>query len=211
MREQLNDNPMAQVGLVALLVVAAAFMFMRMSGGGEEESESAGPTEATVSVEGTGQVGTASGATPGEAVEGAVESALEATPGVAGATASAVPTPPLPAPVRTAYESGDTVVLLFVHDGGIDDPMVERATTPVEADAGVSLFVVPARQVARYAAVTVGLEVNRVPALVVVRPRHLSGGSPEGIVEYGYQTPEGVRQAVRDASYEGREIPYHPG
>jgi len=209
-REQLNDNPMAQVGLVVILVIAAALMFVRMSGGGEEESESAGPTEATVSVEGTGQVGTASGATPGEAVEGAVESALEAAPGATGGVAGAVPTPPLPAPVKAAYESGNTVVLLFVHDGGIDDEKAEQAATAVEGDPGVSLFIVPSRQVARYAAVTVGLAVNRVPALVVVRPKRFSGGSPEATVDYGYQTPEGVQQAVKDASYSGRELPYHP-
>lgn len=191
MREQLNENPMAQVGLVLLLIVVAAFMFMRMSGGGEEEAESAAPTEATASV------------------EEPAESALEATP-PATAAVSAVPTPPLPAPVKAAYASGDTVVLLFVHDGGIDDAMVERATAGIEGEPGVALFVVPARQVARYAAVTVGVEVNRVPALVVVRPRHLSGDIPEATVDYGYQTSEGVQQAVRDASYEGRELPYHP-
>lgn len=208
MREQLNENPMAQVGLIALLVVVAAFMFMRMSGGGEEEAES-GATEATVSVEGTEQTGTAAGATPGEAVEGAVEGALEATPPAATGV-TAVPTPPLPAPIKDAYKGGNTVVLLFVHDGGIDDAMVKRATAGLEGDPGVSLFTVPSRQIARYAAVTVGLEVNRVPALVVVRPKHLSGGTPEATVDYGYQTPEGVRQAVEDASYEGRELPYHP-
>jgi hypothetical protein len=201
---------MAQVGLVVLLVVVAAFMFMRMSGGGEEEeSESAAPTEASVSVEGTGQTGTATGATPAETVEGAVENALEATPSAAGAT-GAVPTPPLPVPVKAAYMSDDTVVLLFVHDGGIDDKMVETATGVIEGDPSTSLFVVPARKVARYGAVTVGLEVNRVPALVVIRPQHLNGNDPQATVDYGYQTPEGVRQAVRDASYEGRELPYHP-
>lgn len=209
MRDQLNENPMAQVGMVVLLVIVAAFMFMRMSGGGEEESESA-PTEATVSVAGSDQVGTATGSTPGEAVEGAVENALEATPSIATGTPGAVPTPPLPAPVEAAYESGDTVVLLFAHDGGIDDKMVERATSSIAGDPGVSLFVVPAKQVARYAAVTVGLEVNRVPALVVVRPRSTGGSAPEASVDYGYQTPQGVQQAVRDASYEGRELPYHP-
>lgn len=195
MREQLNENPMAQVGLVALLVVAAAFMFLRMSGGGEEESESVAPAEAPA------------------AVEGAIESEIpvEATPPAAVGATGAVPTPPLPAPVRAAYKSGDTVVLLFVHDGGIDDKMVEHAASVIEGDSGVSLFVVPARQVARYGAVTIGLEVNRVPALVVVRPRHLSGGSPEATVDYGYQTPQSVQQAVKDASYKGHELPYHPG
>jgi hypothetical protein len=209
MRDQLNENPMAQVGLVVLLLVVAAFMFMRMSGGKEEELAPPA-TEATVSVPGTGQSGTATGSTPGEAVEGAVESALEATPSTATGVAGSVPTPPLPAPVEAAYRSGDTVVLLFVHDGGIDDEMVERTTTALADGPGVSLFVVPARQVARYAAVTIGLEVNRVPALVVVRPKHLSGGNPEATVDFGYQTPAGVRQAIRDASYEGNELPYHP-
>ena len=50
-------------------------IFTQMGKGGEEEE--AAPTEATVSVEGTEASGTAVGATPGEAVEGAVEAALE--------------------------------------------------------------------------------------------------------------------------------------
>ncbi|HEY6731979.1 MAG TPA: hypothetical protein VI039_13265 [Solirubrobacterales bacterium] len=209
MREQLNENPMAQVGLVVLLVVVAAFMFMRMSGGGEEESESA-PTEATVSVEGTDQVGTATGSTPGEAVEGAVASALEATPEAAGGVTGSVPAPPLPRPVTKAYRAGNTIVLLFVDNGGIGDKRVKTAADAVSGEPNVALFVVPSRQIARYAAITLGLEVNRVPALVVVRPRHLAGDAPQGTVDFGFQTPAGVRQAVKDAAYDGSELPYHP-
>jgi hypothetical protein len=209
MRETLNDNPIAQVALVGLLVVAAAFMFIHQSGGGEEESEPVA-TEATVSVSGTGQTATASGATPGEAVEGAVEGALEAAPQASPSTIGTIPAPPLPTAVRAAYRRGNTVALLFVHNGGIDDSQVKRAAGVLEGSPDVALFVVSSRDIARYAAATVGLEVNRVPALVVMKPKRLTHGSPEATVDYGYQTAEGIRQAVKDAAYEGRELAYHP-
>ena len=77
MREQLNSNPLAQLGVVGVLLVCVA-IFVMSSGGAGEEEESAGTTEATVAVAGTGASGTATGATPGEAVEGAVEAAGEA-------------------------------------------------------------------------------------------------------------------------------------
>lgn len=38
MREKLNQNPMAQVALVAVLLVAAAFLLLSSKGGGEEEA-----------------------------------------------------------------------------------------------------------------------------------------------------------------------------
>ena len=68
----------------------------------------------------------------------------------------------------------------------------------------------PAKQIYRYAAITVGLDVNRVPALVVMRPKRLSGGTPQASVDYGFQTSQSVLQAVRDAAYDGREVTYHP-
>jgi hypothetical protein len=204
-REKLNENPIAQVVLIAVLVVAGALLFISKSGGGEEEVETA-PTEATVAVAGTGAVGTATAATPGEAVEGAIESA--------GATVSAapasVPTPPPPAPVTAAYDSGQTVVLLIVHDGGIEDELMKQASSQLASAPDVALFTVPAKQIYRYAAITVGLDVNRVPALVVMRPKPLSDGTPQASVDYGFQTSQSVLQAVQDAAYEGRELTYHP-
>ena len=74
MRQKLNENPMAQVGVVLVLLVIVAIFLLKGMGGGEE---GAAPTEATVAVEGSGVSGTATGATPGEAVEGAVEAATE--------------------------------------------------------------------------------------------------------------------------------------
>jgi hypothetical protein len=204
-REKLNDNPIAQVGLIAVLVLVAVVMFISSSGGGEESEEApSGEVAATVN----GVPGT--GSTPGEAVEGAVES-LEAgaTASVAAAPAS-IPAPPPPRKVTIAYDSGKTVVLLIVHDGGIDDALVERSSQLLAALPDVSHFVVPAEEIARYAAITVGLDVNRVPALVVMKPKRLSGGTPQASVDYGFQTPQSVAQAVLDANYHGREVTYHP-
>jgi len=209
-REKLNENPIAQVALVVILVVAGAFFFISQSGGGEEV-ESA-PTEATVGVAGTGAVGTATGATPGEAVEGAVASAIESVGETASVSAAptSLPAPSPPAAVTSAYDAGKTVVLLIVHDGGIDDELLEQASSQLEARSDVAFFTVPAKQIYRYAAITVGLDVNRVPALVVMRPKAVSGGTPQASVDYGFQTAQGVLQAVQDAAYDGREVTYHP-
>ncbi len=207
MREKLNENPIAQVVLVVVLLGVAGFMLLGKSGGGEEEESSAGPTVATVNGV------TATGATPGEAVEGAVESLEE---GAAGASAgsgelpTSVPVPPPPAPVTAAYEAGRTVVLLVVHDGDIDRALTGDVIGYVAEVPDAALFVVPARRVARYAAITVGVNLNRVPALVVMRPRSVDGGIPQASVDYGFQTPESVVQAVRDAAYKGPETTYHP-
>jgi len=209
MREKLNDNPIAQVALIGALALAAVFLFISTTSGGEEE-ETGGATEATVSVAGTEESGTATGATPGEAVEGAIEAATAEAGAATTGVATSVPVPPLPRPVSAAYDSGNTVVLLVVRNGGIDDRLAARSVKRLEGEPNLSIFVIPARQIARYAAITVGLEVNQVPALVVMRPRKLSGGTPVASVDYGFQTPQSVRQAVMDAAYKGPEATYHP-
>jgi hypothetical protein len=206
MREKLNENPIAQVGLIAVLVVVAIVMFISSSGGGEESEEASGETVATVNGV------TATGSTPGEAVEGAVESLEEgAVAGVSSAEAPAsIPPPPPPKPLVTAYESGKTVVLLIVDKGSTDSAFTARSSQLLAPYSGVSLFIVSAKEIARYAAITVGLDVNRVPALVVMKPKKLSGGTPQATVNYGIQTPQTVVQAVLDANYHGRELTYHP-
>lgn len=204
MRDKLNDSPMAQVGLIAVLVVVGIVFFLKSSGG-EEESAESGATVATVN----GVAG--SGSSPGEAVESAITN-LEAGAGAAtsGAMPTSVPALPPPAEFSAAYEAGKTVVLLIVHDGGIDDARTAAAAARLDRMSGVAFFEVPVRRVSRYASVTVGLDLNRVPALLVLRPRKLSGGVPQASVDYGYQTPQTVVQAVRDASYKGPEETYHP-
>lgn len=211
MREKINSDPKFQIGIVVVLLLAAGYMLLGGGLGGGESEEEAAPTEATVAVAGTGAVGTATGATPGEAVEGAVEGALAAAGEVpASAVAASVPAPPLPHPVAKAYDSGKTVVLLVVHDGGIDDKLVTTSTKRLAGFEDVSLFVVPLKQIARYGAITLGVDVQRVPALIVMRPRDLSNGVPQASVLYGFQSAQAIEQAMRDATYQGPEATYHP-
>lgn len=212
MREKLNSDPKYQIGFIALLVIVAGYMLLGMGGGEEEGAETAAPTQATVAVAGTGATGTATAATPGEAVEGAVESAIESASAEASAASvsASIPAPPMPRPVAAAYKAGKTVVLLIVHNGGIDDRLVAASTRRLSSYPDTAVFVVPAKQVARYGAITLGVDVQQVPALVVMRPRHLSKGTPQASVTYGFQSAQSVAQAVRDASYKGPEGSYHP-
>jgi len=210
MREKLNSNPLLQVALIGMLLVGTGFFVLSSSGGGGEEE--AGETEATVSVAGTEATGTATGGTPGEAVEGAVEAATEAAG--AGTSALAIPSatqaPPLPAPVLDAWQANRTLVLLFVRDGGIDDGLVTAATAGLAVFRDVAIFVVPAEKISRYTAITEGVGVDRVPALVVVTPKHLKRSVPTASVSYGFQSPQSVAQAVIDAGYKGPTVDYHP-
>jgi hypothetical protein len=211
MREQLNSNPLVQLAVVGVLLVGVAIFVMSSGGGGEEES--AGTTEATVSVAGTTATGTATGATPGEAVEGAVEAATEGagTESLSSAFGQAATTaPPLPRPVLEAWKANQTLVLLFVRDGGIDDRLVKTATDGLAAFGDAAVFVIPAAKISRYAAITEGVGVDRVPALVAVTPKHLKKTVPTASVSYGFQSPQSIAQAVIDAGYKGKTLDYHP-
>lgn len=207
MREAINNNPLAQAAVIGLLLIGTAFFVISSSGGGEEE-ESAGTTEATVSVSGTTATGTATGATPGEAVEGAIEAAADGA--VSSTGTAAVPAQPLPRPLMRAWRANRVVVLVIVRDGGIDDRFVTLATAGLAGYRDSKVFVVPAAQIARYAAITQGVGVDRVPALVVVTPKRLDQSVPTASVSYGFQSPQSVAQAVIDAGYKGPTVDYHP-
>jgi len=210
MREQLNSNPLAQLAVVGVLIVAVGFFLLSSSGGGEEEA--AGTTEATVSAAGTSATGTATGATPGEAVEGAVEAATDAAGGesLSALTQAGTTARPLPRPVLDAWKANKTLVLLFIRDGGIDDHLVKTATDGLAGFHDAAIFIVPAAKIARYAAITEGVGVDQVPALVVVTPKHLKKTVPTASVLYGFQSPQSVAQAVIDAGYKGKTLDYHP-
>jgi len=195
MREKLNENPIAQVVLVGvLLVMAAVFLLGKMGGGSEEEAEggeSAAANSAVAAVETELEAGTAPPALP---APGSGPGAL----------------PPPPRPVVSAFNAGDTVALLFVRDGGIDDRLVARAVPRLEAMSRVATFVVPTHQLARYVSIAQGVDLNRVPALVVIRPKGLSHGYDAASVRYGFQSSESIVQAVVDARYHGKTLAYHP-
>lgn len=193
MREQLNSNPVVQLGVVAVLLVAGVFFFMSMSGGGKGGGSSEAG-EAAPSAETT--LGTA-----GAEAEGGAAVPVEA-----------VPPPPVKPPARVigAWDSGATVALLFVRDGGIDDRLVRETTESLSGFPGVVTFVVPVREVARYSAITGGVGVDQVPALVVMTPKKLSHGTPTASVHFGFQSRQAIAQALIDAGYEGPTLDYHP-
>ncbi|TMK56514.1 MAG: hypothetical protein E6G51_09780 [Actinobacteria bacterium] len=202
MREQLNNNPAVQIGAVAVLLVVGAIFLMTRMGGGEESSEGG---EVSATVNGV----TATGETPGEAVEGAVET-LETGAAPTPVAPAALPPVKTPENVVRAFDSGATVALLFVREGGIDDRVVRGTTAVLASLPDVASFVVPADEIARYTSVTAGVGVERVPALVVLTPKRDDQGVPTGSVLYGYQTPATVRQAIIDAGYKGPTLDYHP-
>jgi hypothetical protein len=183
------------MGVIGVLLVAGAvFIFSSMGGGGGEEGGSEGALSAS--------------ATP--AGEGPAPSPGESPAPVESPGQSVIASRPLPRRVLEAWKSNQTVVLLFVHDGGIDDHLVKRASRRLEGMSKVSTFVVPASKIARYAAITEGVGVERVPALVVLRPKRLDQSVPSASVSYGYQSDESIVQAVVDAGYKGPTVEYHP-
>lgn len=192
MREKLNENPLAQIAVIGVLLVAGIVMLMSMGGGGGE-SEAGSEVEPEAATTTSAPAITPAGGTP-----------------ATGTPAAPPAAPPPPKALTAAFDSGKTVVLLVVNEGGIDDRMVRADAAALTAVPKVALFVVPARRIARYASITEGVGVNRVPALVVLRPKSLSHGVPTASVSYGYQGAQSVVQAVVDARYKGRTLPYHP-
>ena len=205
MREKLNSNPVAQIALVCVLLVLVGFLLISQMGGGGSSST---PTTATAATP-TTPTAPATTTTPaaGTTTPAAPSAGSTATPSVG---VSGISVPALPGAVTRAYKSGKTVVLLVVHKGGIDDRRIVGNVPRIDAVGDVATFVVPAKRVARYAAITLGLEVDRTPALIVMRPKRLSNGTPQASVSYGFQSPQAVVQAVRDASYDGPKVTYHP-
>lgn len=195
MREKLNENPIAQVALVGvLLVLAAVFLLGKMGGGSEEEGGSAESPAANAAVAAV------------ETELGAGGQPIKLPPPGSGPGSPPAP----PRPVISAFNAGDTVAILFVRDGGIDDRLVTGAVRRLEAMSRVSVFVVPSHQLARYVSIAQGVELNRVPALVVIRPKSLSHGYDPASVHYGFQSSESIVQAVVDARYHGKTLAYHP-
>lgn len=191
MREKLNESRAAQIGLVAVLVIAVAVIFLKPGGGGGGEATAETPVVA-------GETAIPTAATTGGTGMGELPTAVPAVKGP-------------PRAFVNAYDANDTVALLVVHDWGIDDAYTAAALKKVSTIEGVAAFIVPAKQISRYASVTIGLDVNQLPALIVMRPKKLSGGVPQATVSYGYQTPESIYVSVLDATYNGPEVTYHPG
>lgn len=209
MRQALNNNPVVQVAVLGgLALIVALFFMMNMkkgSSGSASTASSAATAPAISSPAPSGSTDSAASGTP-------TAPPATGSPSTGSVSASAlVPGPGLPAPVVKAWKHGDAVVLLVVRQGGIDDRLVRNSARSLSADSGVSLFVTKANQVARYSRITQGVGVSQAPALVVVRPKRVSGAVPEAQVFYGFRDSQGVVQAVHDAVYSGKDnLPYSP-
>ncbi len=203
MRQAINNNPIAQVAVLGgLAVLVGLFFMMNMKGKGSSETASTASSAAPAP----------STSAPPAPASGSTSSAPAPPPTTGTVSPDAlVPGRGLPKPVVTAWKQGDTVVLLVVRQGGIDDRLVRNSVRSLSSDRGVSVFVTRANHVARYSRITQGVGVSQAPALVVVRPKRVSGSVPEAQVDYGFRDAQGVVQAVHDAVYSGKDnLPYSP-
>jgi hypothetical protein len=221
-RKSLNDNPTVQIAVLAVLAVGVAFLLMTRVMKSNDSGSTASDPAATTSSATAPTGGSVAPSTDGTASTATTEpsSTAPVSPGssTAGdaAAASSLPSklvagPGLPAPVADAYADGKAIVLFVFRNHGIDDAAVRASVEQLRGRSDLAVFVTHAGHIARYARITEGVDVNRVPALIVVRPHRLSRGAPTATVSYGFRGPDSVQQAVRDALYKGpRNLPYYP-
>lgn len=205
MRKALNENPLVQVAAIGLLAIVVGFLLLtRVLNQG-----SAGEPAVTTTPEAS--VVTAEAPSPAPAA-GESSSVAPATPATAPSEVGFEAGPGLPSSVVDAYDEGKTVVLLVVRTKGIDDRALALTSKALASRAEVELIVFPAKRIARYSRIASGVDVNRVPALVVISPKKLThDGLPKASVSYGFRGPASVVQAVKDAEYKGKtNLPYYP-
>ena len=102
-------------------------------------------------------------------------------------------------------------MLLVVRRGGIDDDAVKASVERMSGLPDTAVFVTNAGHVSRYSRIASGVDLDRVPALIVLRPQKLTHGTPTATVSYGFRGPESVAQAIADALYKGpTDVPYYP-
>jgi len=223
MRRAINENPVVQAALIGVLAIGAVMLLLLRMGGSSDDSSTdteAAPAAAAPAATGAATSGAATGATsaPGTATPASVDGAFVAGKG-------------LPKDVVKAYKDDKTVVLLILREhpqgcysraklvskqcGGIDDGQVATIVRLIDKLAhrqNVALFITHASNIAAYSRITTGVEVNRVPALVVLTPKRLNdGGLPRATVSYGFRGPGSVVQAIENAEYKGKtNLPYYP-
>jgi hypothetical protein len=215
MRDAINNNPKVQLGILGALVVLAAIVLLPSMIAKKSSSDS-GATTNTISAQATTPQGSVDlTVKTTQPSPGATSSATGAATGAPSATSvdpqALVPGPGLPAPVINAWKDGKTVVLLVVRNHAIDDRLVRSSVRVLRVDSNVAVFVAHANRVARYSRITQGVNLGQVPALIVVRPRRLTGSVPEAQVAYGFRDFRTVVQYVHDALYSGKDdLPYSP-
>jgi hypothetical protein len=226
MRKALNENPMVQIGILGILALVVGFLLITQMGGGSSTSTSTTtPSSAATSTAPDASAAptdsSATATTPSTSTAPSTAAAT-VTPDVSSsATGSAVAPalapgkfvagPGLPSSVVNAYKADKVVVLLVVRHGGIDDDAVKASVERMHGLPDVALFITNAGHVSRYSRIASGVNLDRVPALIVVRPAKLTHGTPTAMVSYGFRGPQSVAQAIADALYKGpTNVPYYP-
>jgi hypothetical protein len=218
-RNALNSNPLVQAAAIGVLAVIVGFLLLtRVMGQSEPAPEAAAtdPAAATGATppqaESTAPAADASAPVPDATGVPPTDAAAADPAAEAAAAGEFVAGPGLPAEVVKAYADGKVVVLLVELETGIDDRKLEKTVEALRSRGDTAVFLVPADEIADYSRITQGVDVERTPALVVIRPRRLTEGpTPVASVAYGFRGPQSVDQAVEDALYEGRQdLPYYP-
>jgi hypothetical protein len=209
MRQAINENPVVQVVLLGVLGIVVAFLFMTRVMGQEETGASGPESSASTAVSATPVAPMPDPASAVPDTAGVPPSASVAPVSGAGFEAG----PGLPESVVGAYEAGDVIALLVVNRKGTEDRRLEAEVEGrLRGRSDTSVFVVEAKDIARYSRIAEGVNLDRVPALVVVEPRRqVEDELPGATISYGFRGPESVEQTVLDVLYDGKELPYHPG
>jgi hypothetical protein len=171
----------------------------RVAAGGEQAGTSLG--KAVESANNASQAQAAANARHGDESQ----SAPETTPATAGkkpagtsapaAGTSQVTEAGLPLPVAKAVAEHKIIVLLFWNPKAADDRMVRRELRSVGSRhrKDVVVHIADVKNIARYAPVTRGANVEQSPSVLVI------GRDRQATVLEGYSDRETIRQAVYDA------------
>jgi hypothetical protein len=113
--------------------------------------------------------------------------------------------------VVKAYHDDKIVVLLVFKRNGIDDRGVRKLFKQLPQHSSVALFKTSALHVTHYSRIAVGVDLDRVPAIVVLKPDKKHSDTPTATVSYGFHGAGSIEQAIRDAHYKGPDdLPSYP-
>lgn len=213
MRQALNENPMVQIGVLAVCAVAFAVILFTMVLKKDDTATSTSATSSSAPATSTPEApATSAPATSDPAAPSTVAPATPPSSSSTGGTGAdgLLASKGLPEDVLVAYARNQTIALLVVDPKGVSDKPMESLTETLRSRDDVEVFVVPVDQIAEYARITAGVAVNRTPALVVIRPRKLNDSVPTATVSYGFRGPRSINQAVDDALYDGKQVSSYP-
>ncbi len=217
MRKAINENPVVQLAVLGIASVVFAFiLFTSVLKKDEPAATSTADPAAAAAADSTPAPAdsTPAAVVPTETPAPAVEdpAAAAAPSGAEGGTVAdgLLPSEGLPRDLLVAFAKNKTIALLVIDPKGISDKKVEAYTKALRSRDDVEVFIVDVRDIADYSRVTAGVSVSRVPALVVIRPRKLTGSVPTASVSYGFRGARSVNQAIDDAVYKGKQISAYP-